>query len=177
MVAFAKEFDPQPFHLAVSFEPMFCCHLIDHIGSTLSFTTKQVAAFFRFRARHIRLLRRRHKRCSRGALQFDPSVMALAVAAALDGIVAMGSSRNTAKEARHELTAAEAKRTVLIGQIGLRLVPGLAAWDCKALRPLGTPRILPGAGETRVTRNGRSQRPVQQLPVAGRHPCRGVPAD
>jgi hypothetical protein len=31
--------------------------------------------------------------------------MALAVAAALDGIVAVGSSRNTAKEASHELTA------------------------------------------------------------------------
>ena len=39
----------------------------------------------------------------------------------------------------------------------------LAAWDCKALRPLGTSRILPGAGETRATRNGRSQRPVRQL--------------
>jgi hypothetical protein len=131
------------------------------------------------------ITRRRQKRCSRGALQFDPSVMALAVAAALGGIVAVGSSRSTAKEARHELTAAEAKRTVLIGQIGLRLVPGLAAWDCKALRPLGISRILPGAGETRATRSGRSQRPVRQLrrrkhqssAVAGRHPCRGVPAD
>jgi hypothetical protein len=112
----------------------------------------------------IRLLRRRQKRCSRGALQFDPSVMALAVAAALGAIVAVGSSRSTAKEARHELTAAEAKRTALIGQIDLRLVPGLAAWDCKALRPLGTSRILPGAGETRATRNGRSQRLVRQLP-------------
>jgi hypothetical protein len=112
----------------------------------------------------IRLLRRRQKRCSRGALQFDPSVMALAVAAALGGIVAVGSSRSTAKEARHELIAAEAKRTVFIGQIDLRLVPGLAAWDCKALRPLGTSRILPGAGETRATRNGRSQRLVRQLP-------------
>ena len=61
----------------------------------------------------------------------------------------------------------------------------LAARDCKALRPLGTSRTPPGAGETRATRNGRSQRPVRQLrrrkhrssAVAGRHPCRGVPAD
>src|SRR5260370_8382662 len=95
MVAFAKEFDPQPFHLAVSFEPMFCCHLIDHIGSTLSFTTKQVAAFFRFRARHIRLLRRRHKRCSRGALQFDPSVMALPVGPPPDRTLPAGSTPHT----------------------------------------------------------------------------------
>jgi hypothetical protein len=61
-----------------------------------------------------------HSITSSAALQFDPSVMALAVAAALGGIV-------TAKEARHELTAAEAKRTTLIGQIDLRLAPGLAA--------------------------------------------------
>jgi len=39
----------------------------------------------------------------------------------------------------------------------------LADWDCKALRPLGTSRTPPGAGETRATRNGRSQRPVRQL--------------
>jgi hypothetical protein len=68
-----------------------------------------------------------HSITSSAALQFDPSVMALAVAAAIGGIVAVGSSRNTAKEARHELTAAEAKRTTLIGQIDLRLAPGLAA--------------------------------------------------
>ena len=57
-----------------------------------------------------------------GALQFNPSVMAVAVAAVLGGIVAAGSSHSTAKEATHELTAAEAKRTALIGQIDLRLV-------------------------------------------------------
>src|SRR6516162_6185657 len=57
-----------------------------------------------------------------GALQFNPSVMAVAVAAVLSGIVAAGSSHSTAKEATHELTAAEAKRTALIGQIDLRLV-------------------------------------------------------
>jgi hypothetical protein len=59
-----------------------------------------------------------------GALQFNPSVMAVAVAAVLGGIVAAGSSHSTAKEATHELTAAEAKRTALIGQIDLRLVSG-----------------------------------------------------
>ena len=57
-----------------------------------------------------------------GALQFNPSVMAVAVAAVLGGIVAAGSSHSTAKEATHELTAAEAKRTALIEQIDLRLV-------------------------------------------------------
>ena len=57
-----------------------------------------------------------------GALQFNPSVMAVAVAAVLGGIVAAGSNHSTAKEATRELTAAEAKRTALIGQIDLRLV-------------------------------------------------------
>ena len=57
-----------------------------------------------------------------GALQFDPSVMAVAVAAVLGGIVAAGSSHSTAKEATHELNAVEAKRTALIGHIDLRLV-------------------------------------------------------
>ena len=33
----------------------------------------------------------------------------------------------------------------------------------KVLRPLGTSRTPPGSGETRATRNGRSQRPVRQL--------------
>jgi hypothetical protein len=59
-----------------------------------------------------------------GVLQSDPSVMALAVAAVLGGIVAAGSSYSTAKEARHELTAADAKRTALIGEIDLQLVSG-----------------------------------------------------
>ncbi len=57
-----------------------------------------------------------------GAIQFDPSIMAVAVAAVLVGIVAVGSNRSTAIEATHELTAAEAKRTALIEQIDLRLV-------------------------------------------------------
>jgi hypothetical protein len=57
------------------------------------------------------------------AIQFDPSVMALAVTALLGGIVAAGSNRSTAKEAVLELTTAEAKRNALIEQIDLRLVP------------------------------------------------------
>jgi hypoxanthine-guanine phosphoribosyltransferase len=57
------------------------------------------------------------------AIQFDPSVMALAVTAVLGGIVAAGSNRSTAKEAVLELTTAEAKRNALIEQIDLRLVP------------------------------------------------------
>jgi hypothetical protein len=57
-----------------------------------------------------------------GALPLNPSVMAVAVAAVLGGIVAAGSSHSTAKEATRELTTAEAKRTALIGQIDLRLV-------------------------------------------------------
>jgi hypothetical protein len=58
-----------------------------------------------------------------GAIQFDPSVMAVAVAAVLGGIVAAGSNRSTAKEATHELAATEAQRATLIGQMNLRLVP------------------------------------------------------
>jgi uncharacterized membrane protein len=57
-----------------------------------------------------------------GALPFNLSVMAAAVAAVLGGIVAAGSNHSTAKEAQHELTAAEAKRTALIEHIDLRLV-------------------------------------------------------
>ena len=58
-----------------------------------------------------------------GAIRFDPAVIAVAVTAVLGGIVAAGSNHSTAKEAMHELTVAEAKRTALIGQIDLRLVP------------------------------------------------------
>jgi uncharacterized protein YjaG (DUF416 family) len=58
-----------------------------------------------------------------GAIQIDQAVIGVAVTAVLGGIVAAGSNRSTAKEAMHELTLAEAKRTALIGQIDLRLVP------------------------------------------------------
>jgi hypothetical protein len=59
-----------------------------------------------------------------GAIRFNPSVFAVTIAAVLGGIVAAGSNRSTAIEALHELTAAEAKRCALIGQIDLRLVSG-----------------------------------------------------
>ena len=64
-----------------------------------------------------------------GVVALNPSVMAVAVAAVLGGIVAAGSSHSTAKEATDELTAAEAKRAALIGQIDLRLVS-----DCDGAR-------------------------------------------
>ncbi len=57
-----------------------------------------------------------------GVIQFDPAVMALAIATILGGIVVAGSNRSTAKEATHELTVAEAERAALIGQLDLRLV-------------------------------------------------------
>jgi hypothetical protein len=53
----------------------------------------------------------------------DLSVMAVAMAAILGGIVVAGSNRSTTKEATNELTAAEAKRSALIEQMDLRLVP------------------------------------------------------
>jgi hypothetical protein len=58
-----------------------------------------------------------------GGIQFNPSVVGIAVAAVLGGIVTVGSNRSTAKEAAHEITAIEAKRAALIGQLDLRLVP------------------------------------------------------
>jgi hypothetical protein len=58
-----------------------------------------------------------------GGIQFNSSVIGIAGAAVLGGIVAAGSNRSTAKEAAYELTALEAKRTTLIGQLELRLVP------------------------------------------------------
>jgi hypothetical protein len=57
------------------------------------------------------------------AIHFDLSVMAVAMAAVLGGVVVAGSNYSTAKEATRELIAADAKRTALIGQIDLRLVP------------------------------------------------------
>ena len=58
-----------------------------------------------------------------GAIHFDLSVMAIAMTAVLGGIVVAGSNFGTAKEATHELTAAEAKRAALVEQMDLRLVP------------------------------------------------------
>jgi hypothetical protein len=52
-----------------------------------------------------------------GAIQFNSSVVAAAVAAVLGGIVAAGSKRSTAKEALRELTILEAKRATLIAAL------------------------------------------------------------
>lgn len=57
-----------------------------------------------------------------GVLRFNPSVMAIAIAAVLGGIVAAGSNRSTAKAASAELTALEVRRSALIGQLELHLV-------------------------------------------------------
>ena len=58
-----------------------------------------------------------------GAIHFDLSVMAAAMAAVLGGIVVAGSNRSTAQEAMQELMTAKAKRTALIGQLDIRRVP------------------------------------------------------
>jgi hypothetical protein len=58
-----------------------------------------------------------------GGIKFNLSVMGLAAAAVLGGIVAVGSNCSTAKETMAELTALEAKRAMLIGQLDLRIVP------------------------------------------------------
>jgi hypothetical protein len=58
-----------------------------------------------------------------GGVEFNPTVVGIAGAAVLGGIVAAGSNRSTAIEATNELTAAEARRAALIGQLDLRLVP------------------------------------------------------
>jgi hypothetical protein len=57
------------------------------------------------------------------AVPFDPRLVALAVAAALGGIVAWGANSSTAKEATAELAAVEAERAALIETIDLRLIP------------------------------------------------------
>jgi hypothetical protein len=57
-----------------------------------------------------------------GAMRFDPTMMALAVAALLGGIVVWGSNGSTAKEATAQLTKAEADRAAVIGLIDLHIV-------------------------------------------------------
>ncbi len=57
-----------------------------------------------------------------GLIGSDPSVLGIAGAAVLGGIVAAGSNRSTAKEATTQLIATEAKRAELIGQLDLRVV-------------------------------------------------------
>jgi hypothetical protein len=60
-----------------------------------------------------------------GGIQFNPSILGMTGAAVLGGIVVTGSNRSTAKEAVHELTAAEAKRARLIEELQLRPVTEL----------------------------------------------------
>jgi outer membrane murein-binding lipoprotein Lpp len=57
-----------------------------------------------------------------GMLRSDPSVMGIAAAAVLGGIVVAGSNRSTAKEASNQLSANEAKRAELISQLELQTV-------------------------------------------------------
>ena len=57
-----------------------------------------------------------------GLVRLDPAVMTAAIVAVLGGIVLLGSNRSTAQEAAAELDSVEARRTVLIGQIDLRVV-------------------------------------------------------
>ena len=80
-----------------------------------------------------------------GVIQFDPSIMAVAVAAVLAGIVAAGSNRGTAIEATHELRTAEAKRMSLIGGSIFGLYPTATAYNkvrhivkCRCRRACGT---------------------------------------
>jgi hypothetical protein len=57
-----------------------------------------------------------------GGIRFNPSVVGIAAAAVLGGIVAAGSNHSTAKEAADEISALEARRATLIGQLNLRIV-------------------------------------------------------
>jgi hypothetical protein len=59
---------------------------------------------------------------SLGLIQSGPSILGLAAAAVLGGIVAAGSNRSTAKEATMELIATQARRAELINQLDLRVV-------------------------------------------------------
>lgn len=55
---------------------------------------------------------------------FDPLALFAAIAAAIGGVVTLGSNGSTRKQAEAELAAAEAERAALIGEIDLRVVEG-----------------------------------------------------
>ena len=57
-----------------------------------------------------------------GVIGFNPTALVTGMAAAIGGIVALGSNASTANQATADLQAAEAERAELIGQIDLRLV-------------------------------------------------------
>ena len=57
-----------------------------------------------------------------GLIGLDPSILGLAVAAVLGGIVAAGSNHSTAKEASIELNGAQAQRAELISQLDLHVI-------------------------------------------------------
>ena len=57
-----------------------------------------------------------------GAIRLDPVVMLGAIAAAIGGIVMLGSNRSTSQETAAALQVAEADRARLIGEIDLRVV-------------------------------------------------------
>lgn len=59
-----------------------------------------------------------------GLVRFDPAWLAGAAAATIGGAVLWGANVGTARETEAELTAAEAERAALIGQIELRVVTG-----------------------------------------------------
>ena len=55
-------------------------------------------------------------------IAFDPLALFGAIAAALGGVVMLGSNSSTRREAAAQLAAAEAERAALIGAIDLRVV-------------------------------------------------------
>ena len=57
-----------------------------------------------------------------GVIPFDPLALTGGMAAALGGVVTLGSNNSTAKEAAAQLAAAEAERAALIGSIDLRVI-------------------------------------------------------
>jgi len=57
-----------------------------------------------------------------GAIEFDPTIMIGAIAAAIGGTVVFGSNMSTLKQTVTNMKAAEAHRTELISRMDLRVV-------------------------------------------------------